>query len=93
VARGQAGKTRVFGTTMREPLARNSIATAAAGDVVLLRTMAGADQLDTSLEALSNLLYLIRRTLNDPARSEACLNIVDKVLADIAANRTNQPSR
>jgi hypothetical protein len=31
--------------------------------------MAGAHQLDTSLEALTNLLYLIRRTLNDPAAS------------------------
>jgi hypothetical protein len=61
-------------------------------DAVLSMTMAAANQLDTSPEAFSNLLYLIRRTLDDPAMAEAYLDVVDKVLADIAANRTDHSS-
>jgi hypothetical protein len=60
-------------------LARNGIATAAASDTVLSRTMAlAAHQLDNSLEALTNLLYLIRRTLDDHARAEAYLDVAGK---------------
>jgi hypothetical protein len=47
--------------------------------------------IDNSLEALTNLLYLIRRTLDDPARAEAYLEVADKVLADIAASRRIAP--
>jgi hypothetical protein len=49
--------------------------------------MSTSHQLDTSLEALTNLLYLIRRTLDDPARAEAYLDVADKVLLEIAASR------
>jgi hypothetical protein len=49
------------------------------------------EPIDNSLEALTNLLYLIRRTLNDPARAEVYLDIVDKVLAELAANRAHCP--
>jgi hypothetical protein len=49
------------------------------------------EPIDNSLEALTNLLYLIRRTLNDPARAEAYLDVVDKVLADIAGARAHCP--
>jgi hypothetical protein len=54
-------------------------------------TMATSHQLDNSLEALTNPLYLIRRTLDDPARAEAYLDVADKVLADIAARRRIAP--
>jgi hypothetical protein len=50
-----------------------------------------SEPIDNSLEALTNLLHLIRRTLNDPARAEAYLDVIDKVLADIAANRRIAP--
>jgi hypothetical protein len=40
-----------------------------------------------SLEALGNLLYLIRRSLDDPAKAKAYLDVANKVLADIAANQ------
>jgi hypothetical protein len=43
--------------------------------------------LDNLLEALSNLLYLIRRSLDDPAKAKAYLDMADKVLIDMAANR------
>jgi hypothetical protein len=39
--------------------------------------MAGAHQLDNSLEALTNLPYLVRRSLDDPARAEAYLDVAD----------------
>jgi hypothetical protein len=42
---------------------------------------------NNSLKALSNLLYLLRRSLDEPARAEAYLDVADKVLTDIAANR------
>jgi hypothetical protein len=62
-----------------------ALATALARDAVLLSMiMAAAHQLD-SLEALTNLLYLIRPTLDDPARAEAYLDVAGQVLADIAA--------
>jgi hypothetical protein len=48
-------------------------------------------QLDNSLEALRNLLYLIRRTLDDPARAEAYLDVADNVLAELAAKRRIAP--
>jgi hypothetical protein len=50
-------------------------------------TMAAPDQLDYSLEALSNLVYLIRRSLDNPAKATHYLDFAEKVLADIAANR------
>jgi hypothetical protein len=50
--------------------------------------MAPPHQLDNSLEALSNLLYLIRRSLDDPTKAATYLDISDKVLIDIAANHS-----
>jgi two-component sensor histidine kinase len=52
-----------------------------------LRHQAAAHQLDNSLETLSSLLYLLRRSFKDPAKANTYLDIVDKVLIDIAANR------
>jgi hypothetical protein len=49
--------------------------------------------IDNPLEALSNLLYLVRRSLDDPARAKAYLDVADKVLADIAAARAHCPVR
>jgi phosphoglycerate-specific signal transduction histidine kinase len=69
-------------------LARNGIATAAASHAVLSRTMAVAHQLDNSLEALSNLLYLLRRSLDDPAKATTYLDLADRVLIDIAAKHS-----
>ncbi len=79
------------GRSITGGLARNGIATAAAGDVVLSSAMATSHQLDTSLEVLTNLLYWIRRSLDDPARAEAYLDVADQVLADIAARRRIAP--
>jgi hypothetical protein len=53
--------------------------------------MVVAHQLDNSLETLSNLLYWIRRSLDDPARAEAYLDVADQVLADLAARRRIAP--
>jgi hypothetical protein len=50
--------------------------------------MVASDQLDNALEALSNLLYLIRQSLGDPARAEAYLDVADKVLAELAAKHS-----
>jgi hypothetical protein len=50
-------------------------------------------RIGNSLEALGNLLYLIRRSLDDPARAEAYLDVADKVLNDIAERRAAQSSR
>jgi hypothetical protein len=47
--------------------------------------------IDNSLEALSNLLYLLRRSLDDPARAKAYLDVADQVLIDIADNRRITP--
>jgi hypothetical protein len=66
-------------------------ATAVAIDAVLSMTMAAANQRDTSPEAFSNLLYLIRRSVDDPARAKAYLDVADQVLIDIAANRRITP--
>jgi hypothetical protein len=55
-------------------------ATAVAIDAVLSMTMAAANQRDTSPEAFSNLLYLIRRSVDDPARAKAYLDVADQVL-------------
>jgi hypothetical protein len=49
------------------------------------------EQLDNLLEALSNLLYLLRRSLDDPARAEAYLDVADNVLAELAAKRRIAP--
>jgi hypothetical protein len=49
-----------------------------------------AHQLD-SLETLSRLLYLLRRSLDDPAKAKTYLDIVDKVLIDITANGRHHP--
>jgi hypothetical protein len=84
----------LVGTSFRQSLARNGIATASASDTVLSRTMAlSAHQLDISLEALTDLLYLVRRPLDDPARVEAYLDVADKVLSDIATRRRIAPRR
>jgi hypothetical protein len=61
-----------------ESLARNGVATATASDAVPLGTMAVAHQLDSSLEALTNLFYLIRRSLDDPARAGTYLDLADR---------------
>jgi hypothetical protein len=39
--------------------------------------MEALHQLDNSLEALSNLLYLIRRSLDDPAKATTYLDIAE----------------
>jgi hypothetical protein len=39
-----------------------------------------------SLEALSNLLYLARRLLDDPAKASTYLDVADKVLTDIRSS-------
>jgi hypothetical protein len=41
-----------------------------------------------SPEILGNLLYLIRRSLDDPAKATLYLDLADKVLVDIAANHS-----
>jgi hypothetical protein len=58
-------------------MALNDIATAAAGSAVPLRTM--AHQFDSSLEALTNILYLVRRSLNDPAKATKYLDLADQL--------------
>jgi hypothetical protein len=67
------------------------MATATASSAVLLSTMATSHQFDSSLEALSNILYLIRRSLNDPAKTTKYLDIADQLLVDIAASRRVHP--
>jgi hypothetical protein len=66
--------------------AKNGIATAWAGDESY-RTMA-AQQLDNALEALSNLLYLVRLSLDDPAKAKSYLDFADRVLMDIAGSHS-----
>jgi hypothetical protein len=70
-------------------MALNDIATAAAGSAVPLRTM--AHQFDSSLEALTNILYLVRRSLNDPGKATKYLDLADQLLVDIAASRRLHP--
>jgi hypothetical protein len=50
--------------------------------------MPAPDQLDNPLEALSNLLYLLRRSLDDPDKATTYLDLADKVLIDIAAKHS-----
>jgi hypothetical protein len=47
-----------------------------------------AQQLDNSLETLSNVLYLLRRSPDDPAKAATYLDFADKVLIDIAAKQS-----
>jgi hypothetical protein len=49
--------------------------------------MATSHQFDSSLEALSNILYLLRRSLDDPAKATKYLDLADQLLVDIAASR------
>jgi hypothetical protein len=42
--------------------------------------------IDDSPEVLSNLLYLIRRSLDDPAKATTYRDFADKVLIDIATD-------
>jgi hypothetical protein len=51
------------------------------------QAMATSHQLDNSLEVLTNLLYLIRLTLDDPAKATKYLDLADQMLIDIAARR------
>jgi hypothetical protein len=51
------------------------------------------EPIDNSLEALTNLLYLIRRSLDDPARAGTYLDLADQVLIDIAASRRIHSTR
>jgi hypothetical protein len=53
-----------------------------------IKTMVPPNQLDNSLEALSNLLYQIRRSLDDPAKATTYLDFADRVLIDIAAKHS-----
>jgi hypothetical protein len=41
--------------------------------------------IESSLEALTNLLYVIQRSLDDSAKTTTYLDVADKVLADIVA--------
>jgi hypothetical protein len=50
--------------------------------------MPAPDQLDNALEALSNLLYLIWHSLDDPAKATTYLDIADRVLIDITAKHS-----
>jgi hypothetical protein len=47
-----------------------------------------AHPLDNSLETLSNILYLLGRSLDDPARAEGYLDFADKVFAELAAKHS-----
>jgi hypothetical protein len=67
------------------------MATALASEAVLSRTVAGVHQLDTLLEVLTYLVYLIRCTLDEPAKATKYLDFADQVLIDIAANRRLHP--
>jgi hypothetical protein len=49
--------------------------------------MVAPDQLDNSLEALTNLLYLIRRSFDDQAEANPHCD-VDKMPIDIAAKHS-----
>jgi hypothetical protein len=53
--------------------------------------MATSHQLDSSLEALTNLLYLLRMSLNDPVKAAGHLDVAEKVLADIVESRRLHP--
>jgi hypothetical protein len=50
------------------------------------QAMARSHQLDTSLEVLTNLVYLIRLTLDDPTKATKYLDLADQMLIDIAAS-------
>jgi hypothetical protein len=67
------------------------MATATASNAVQLTAMATSHELDSSLEGLSNLLYLIRRSLDDPAKATRYLDLADQLLVDIAASRRLHP--
>jgi hypothetical protein len=77
--------------SIRAPLASNDMATASASDAVPLRIMATSHQFDSSLEALSNILYLLRRSLDNPAKVTKYLDFADQLLVDIAASRRLHP--
>jgi hypothetical protein len=65
---------------------RSRIATALVGWwPILSRIMAAPDRLDNSLDA--SLIYLFRRSLDDPAKATHYLDAADKVLVDIAGKR------
>jgi hypothetical protein len=49
-------------------------------------------QFDNFLEALSNLLYLIRHSLDDRAKATIYLDVADTVVRDIA-NHSSNPRR
>jgi hypothetical protein len=51
-----------------------------------------AQQFDNSLEALGNLLYLLRRSLDDPARATHYLDLADQVFINIVENRPDHPA-
>jgi hypothetical protein len=87
LARGQACKTCLFGTYLARAAGAKWQSNRIGSRPVLSRIMGAPDQLDNSLEALSNLLYLIRRSLDDPAKAKTYLDIADKVLIDIAAKQ------
>lgn len=52
-----------------------------------------AQQLDNSLETLSNVLYLLRRSLYDPAKAATYLDFADRVLVDNAAKQSFRRAR
>jgi hypothetical protein len=85
------GKSRLVGTIFRHSLARNGNATEAACAPVITRTMGAPDQVDDSLKTLSNLLYLLRRSLDDPAKATKYHDLADQLLVDIAASHRLHP--
>jgi hypothetical protein len=66
-----------------------SLATAFAGSRVQTSM---ALSLNSSVETLGNLMYLIRHSLGNPAEARTYLNIADKVLVEIASNRPLTPA-
>jgi hypothetical protein len=90
----QAGNDLLGRHHLARVAGRNRIATALVGWwPILSRIMAAPDRLDNSLDALSNLIYLFRRSLDDPAKATHYLDAADKVLVDIAAKRPLTPAR
>jgi hypothetical protein len=85
---GQPGNDLLGRHNPGESLARNGI-TALAGDPILQDDGTAADR--QFPEALDNLLYPIRRSLDDPAKAKAYLDVAEKVLSNIATGKLGLP--
>jgi hypothetical protein len=63
------------------------IATHAGRRDIWLKTMASLQRMKNALEAMVNLLYVIRHSLDYPSTAAIYLNMADKVLADMVEMR------